>query len=269
MSAHDAAAPSRWADLPSFLVVILFDELLPADVRARCGCVCRAWAHATLRGPDAWRLWARLDLSSRGGVTCTVSNAALAGAAALARGRLQELTLSGPAEPQQRFNLLTPLAEVEAARSQPADRGVSPAALLQVVRDNAELRNVYLDRARRLFRSCSLHEWLRPLLDAAPVLRQLAVDCVRAGGADRDLLQLLRGEPPFGVVRVKRARRKTDVKRAKLDVAAVQNQAWTEGQLLRNTTRARQTGARRQRVRRAFGRAIARRAVRWACNEGE
>ena len=89
------AAASRWGEpLPDFLVQLVFVERLPTDARVRCALVCRAWAHALLRGADAWRCWTALDLSRGGGVTCRVHDAELAGAAALARGRLQSLDLS-------------------------------------------------------------------------------------------------------------------------------------------------------------------------------
>jgi hypothetical protein len=75
--------------LPPALLLHVF-SLLPADVRARAACVCRGW-RATLEEPS---LWTWLDLSASSGVTCAVTNAVLAGAAAKARGQLEALDVS-------------------------------------------------------------------------------------------------------------------------------------------------------------------------------
>ena len=87
--AADAALSCDFAELPLPIVMHIF-EALPADARALCGCVCRAWREHLLAGPDAARLWwTHLDLSLTSGMTCTRGDAALAGATALARGGLE------------------------------------------------------------------------------------------------------------------------------------------------------------------------------------
>ena len=88
----DASAPCGFAALPPPLVLIIF-TLLPADARARVAAVCQAWRYILTVGPSSWRLWTELDLSETSGVTCKRGDAALQGAAALARGRLRMLTL--------------------------------------------------------------------------------------------------------------------------------------------------------------------------------
>ena len=180
--APDAAA-SRWGEpLPDFLVQLVFVERLPADVRVRCALVCRAWAHALLRGADAWRCWTRLDLSGGSGVVCTKCDAALEGAAALARGRLQELDLSDR-------------VDVDGNRD-----GITLGALLRVLRSSPELRQLALGGVNR--RNSLDTDKLRQLLAAAPpTLRRLRADRVFCR-LSAESLPLLRAEPPFGPVRM-------------------------------------------------------------------
>ena len=83
-----------FAPLPRVLVLHIF-SLAPADARARCAAVCRPWRAELVKHPRAGRLWARLDLSPSSGVSCTITDDALLGAAALARGRLEALNLEG------------------------------------------------------------------------------------------------------------------------------------------------------------------------------
>ena len=179
-------AQSRWGEpLPDVLVQLVFTEGLPADARARCGSVCRAWADALLRGADAWRCWTRVDLSVESGVTCAVGDEALEGAAALARGRLQELDVRNK---ENRVNFVT------------------VGALRRVMRDNsAHLRQLTVGAV--VDREVLQPAHLRQLLDAAgPALQELVPRTVHCGGffdaPEDDLLPLLRGAPPFGRVRV-------------------------------------------------------------------
>ena len=124
-SPADARAPCGFAVLPDELLLRVFAEL-PADARAVCARVCAAWREALVRGPEAWRCWTRLDLSGDSGVTCTLNDAALAGAAALAHGRLQELDLNERGEHGSRD-------------------GITLRALLRVLRRNLQLHTLALD----------------------------------------------------------------------------------------------------------------------------
>jgi hypothetical protein len=76
---------------PHDILLLLFAQL-PADVRARCACVCRAWRAAAAERS----LWTRrLDVSFSSGVTAPMTDALLHGAAARAGGGLQALDVSG------------------------------------------------------------------------------------------------------------------------------------------------------------------------------
>lgn len=63
------------------LPVALVTAVLPADARARCACVCRAWRLA-LAHPA---YWGELDLTRAGGVTCACINPSVVLAALAAR----------------------------------------------------------------------------------------------------------------------------------------------------------------------------------------
>ena len=89
--AADEVEPATFESLPQPLALCIF-TLLPADARARCTAVRRAW-HRTLEDQSAWT---RLDLSSESGVTCGAgAEAMLLGAAAKARGALAFLDVRG------------------------------------------------------------------------------------------------------------------------------------------------------------------------------
>jgi hypothetical protein len=93
MAADEPAAEctsTTFASLPHALTCNVFSRL-PVDARARAAAVCLPWRD-TLADASLWR---RLDLSASCGVTCTVTEAALRGAARLARGGLQALDVSG------------------------------------------------------------------------------------------------------------------------------------------------------------------------------
>ena len=175
------AAASHWAgQLPDFLVQLVFATLL-VDARARCASVCPAWEHALLRGADAWRLWTRLDLSGGSGVTCVKCDAALAGAAALARGRLQELDLSNRGVFGNR------------------DR-ITLGAVLRVLRGSPELRVLALDGVDG--EDCLEPDKLQQLLAAAPPTLQRLDAAWVVCTSSADSLPMLRAEPPYGPLRM-------------------------------------------------------------------
>jgi hypothetical protein len=78
------------APLPEALALAVF-ALLPADERVRCALVGRGWRAVLLSSPSLWR---HLDLSDAAGLRRPASDAALLGAAALARGTLVSLDLT-------------------------------------------------------------------------------------------------------------------------------------------------------------------------------
>ena len=173
--------PCEFAALPDDVLYFVF-AALPADARVRCALVCRAWAHALLRGADTWRAWTRLDLSLRSGMTCTRSDAVLAGAAALARGHLQELDLG------TRGNLAFVIHGLQARD------GITLDAVLGVLRSSPQLRELALDGVDGEYTLPP--EQLQQLLAAAPSLQWLDAEIVRCeSSADR--LPLLRAEPPY------------------------------------------------------------------------
>jgi hypothetical protein len=142
--------------------------------------VCVPWRDSLVRGADAWRLWTRLDLSGGSGVACTKSDSALEGAAALARGRLQELDLSN------RY--------IDNEFTNDEGDGITLAALLGVLRGSLELRKLALDGVDGEY----MHpEQLQQLLAAAPTLQRLDAHCVVCNTTVSSL-PLLRAEPPYG-----------------------------------------------------------------------
>jgi hypothetical protein len=168
------ATATALTSLPAPLVHNILRRL-PADARARCACVCRAWK-ATLDDPS---LWARLDVSrGAGGVTCRVDDAMLRAAAARARGGLQALDAR-----DQLFRY--------------AGATVSEEALLEVVAANAPtLHELALGDPHLLSR------FVEALARGAP---QLRVFDVGVFGEARAVCRMLRREPPFGALRVARA----------------------------------------------------------------
>jgi hypothetical protein len=93
-SARVAAVVERATTvLPPLLhaVVLHIFAQLPADLRARCACVCRGWRAAV----SERSLWMRLDVSRTSGISVAVTDALLRGAAARAGGALQTLDVSG------------------------------------------------------------------------------------------------------------------------------------------------------------------------------
>ena len=157
-----------FAALPHAVALQIF-ALVPADARVRATVMCRAW-RATVLDPS---LWTRLDLSRASGVKRPVSDAVLRGAAALARGTLEVLILDDSNELTQK-------------------------AMVDVIAANA-------DSLREL--SCSYEYNLlftgfaEELSLAAPQLQQFRADTIASVA---DASRMLRYEPPFGALRLRR-----------------------------------------------------------------
>jgi hypothetical protein len=160
-----ARAQRADADSLPLAVWLHIFSLLPADARACCAAVRRAWRAALA---DACH-WQELDLSPSSGVR-VATEAVLAGAAARAGGRLRALNVSGVATLRME-------------------------ALLAVLSANAAaLRTLY---ATGLTRSCA---HMRALLAAAPRLSALHAD-VRCSAEEAPAL--LRAAPPFAPLRLR------------------------------------------------------------------
>jgi hypothetical protein len=173
LSAREASAsqPLRltFASLPPSLQCEVFART-PVDARARAAAVCKAWCDVLAERS----LWTRLDLSRAGGVARErVTDALLRGAAAKAQGSLTALDVSD------------------------CER-LTHATLLEVVTANAgaltELR-ACLGLAR------STAEQVEALLGAAPLLTVCHTDAQADAAVAR---RLLRNEPPFGPLRVRK-----------------------------------------------------------------
>ena len=163
LNEHDAPG---FASLPHAVAFQIF-ALLPADARARAAVVCRAW-RAAVAQPS---LWTRLDLSPSSGVKRPVSNAALRGAAARARGTLKVLVLD--------------------------ECYTAHAAQLEVIAANAgAMRKLscYFDDA--VLRAGSVEA----LTLAAPRLQLFQADTVASVD---DAVRMLRNQAPFGALRVR------------------------------------------------------------------
>jgi hypothetical protein len=154
--------------LPVPLQQLLF-SLLPVDARARCAAVCRGWRDA-LREACLWRV---LDFSPSSGVTCSVTDEAVAGAAAKAAGAgLLSLDVS-----ERRLLNNGPLRQVVTAH----------AATLRVLRvaSTPDVTEAIGNPTR---------DALLMLAAVAPQLRELHTSVRLSAG---EALQLLRGEAPF------------------------------------------------------------------------
>jgi hypothetical protein len=166
--ADNAATALPLSPLPHAIVLDIFARL-PVDARARCACVCRGWRAVTSE-PSLWR---RLDLSPSSGVSVAITDAVLRGATARARGGLAWLDVSGCAD-------------------------VTHEALLAMLRANAatlsELRISNPDDYTPL-------AVLEALLAAAPRLTRCEADVICAS---EQAPRLLRNEPPYGALRVRR-----------------------------------------------------------------
>jgi hypothetical protein len=168
--AVDTQQLCHFARLPHiFLLLIL--ALLPVDTRLRCAEVCRSWRAALAERS----LWVRLALSPENVVTHRLTDALLRAAAARAGGALLSLAVTDcPA--------------------------ISPEALLAVATENAAtLREANL--CLGAFRELRCVQ-LEALLRGAPLLRTLHADVEYGYGAGAR--RLLRNEPPFEALRVRR-----------------------------------------------------------------
>ena len=173
---------AAFEEMPDALFECIFARL-PADARARCACVCRAWRWRLQRSPDAWRVWVDLDLSASAGVTCARTDAALAGATALARGRVASIKL---------FDFDCATLESDAPSS------FSWAAIARVVRRNAGLRTL-------AFAPEDDNEWVQlPAVDhvilSAPALRELLVDVATMSTATATTM--LESKSVYGALRL-------------------------------------------------------------------
>ena len=179
-TAADATLPCGFSSLPLPVELHIF-ALLPADARARAAAVCQAWRQVLTAGPSAWQLWTELDLSETSGVTRARSDAALEGAAALARGRLRTLKLrdfDGEEDPHD----------------------FTYQALLRVVTANAgleELTYSLINDERPAYMTVA---GVQKLLAAGPALQHLTTDM--ATNVVAAARALLRREPPYAAVRL-------------------------------------------------------------------
>jgi hypothetical protein len=160
----------HFALLPHALLLLIL-ALLPVDTRLRCAEVCRGWRAALAERS----LWGRLALSPESGVaTRRLTDALLRAAALRAGGALLSLAVTDcPA--------------------------ISYEALLAVVTANAatlQEARLCLGASREL--SCAQ---LEALLRAAPLLCTLHADVTCTAAEAR---RLLRNEPPFEALRVRR-----------------------------------------------------------------
>jgi hypothetical protein len=159
-----------FARLPHSLFLLIL-ALLPVDSRLRCAEVCRGWRAAAAERS----LWLRLDLSPESDREYCLARVALLRAAAARAGGLLSLAVAD------------------------CRRTFSRDALLAVAMANAAT----LQEARLcLGNDCELScEQLEALLRGAPLLRTLNADVQCTAAEAR---RLLRNEPPFEALRVRR-----------------------------------------------------------------
>jgi hypothetical protein len=171
-SSNDEAPRATFASLPHALALRVFARL-PADARARAACVATDWRTTA----DDVSLWTRLDLSRSSGVTCTVNDAALRGAAAKARGGLTALDVPG-------CRALTHDGSTALLAAVTANAGALRELRVRASFDDVWRGPLSLDAAEALLR-------------AAPLLRvcEIGISCVPTVCP-----LLLRGEPPFGAI---------------------------------------------------------------------
>jgi hypothetical protein len=169
-NSDEEAQRASFSSLPFALQHTILHRL-PVDARARCECVCRSW-RTQLADVS---LWTRLDLSRSSGVRVRVTDAVMCGASGFARGALTALDVSGCWH-------------------------ITHGALLAMVAAKAgtltELR--VCNGVRRELNYTEAEALLR----AAPRLCVLDAD-VRCCAGEK-LLSMLRREPPFGPLRVRR-----------------------------------------------------------------
>ena len=189
-SPADANVPCGFATLPDDVLLRVFGTL-PADARAACARVCAPWREALVRGADAWRAWTRLDLSTGSGMTCTKSDAALAGATALARGRLQELDLDA-------FTTDVCTGEGDSIT------GITFAQVLRVLRGCMELRELVLSSGgEEDMLGLELDDLQKLIAAVPPTLQRLDVNDVTCRSSASSCVPLLRAVPPYGPLRMR------------------------------------------------------------------
>jgi hypothetical protein len=182
LSAAAASAATLLWPLPDDVALRIL-TLIPADARARCAAVRRAW-HAALAQPS---LWAHLNLSETSGVTLPVTDTLLRCVAAKARGELQTLDVTGCA-----------------SLSLDALRGVftANAASLRTARVSFALAPVADGIGDAPFTTFFEPDNLESLLAAAPALRELHTDVLCAVN---EVPALLLAHAPYERVRVTHA----------------------------------------------------------------
>ncbi len=176
-----------FAQLPHALLLLIL-ALLPVDTRLRCAEVCRGW-HASL--VDA-SLWLHLALSPESGVTCRVTDALLRATAARAGGALLSLAVVDCLDITR--DALLAVATENAAT-------LREARLCIGAHDRDASRTCWVSAASCQLTSELSCQHLEALLRAAPLLRTLHADVVCGAAEAR---RLLRNEPPFQVLRVRR-----------------------------------------------------------------
>jgi hypothetical protein len=199
-------ATSALPPLPHAIVLLIFAQL-PADLRARCACVCRGW-RAVIRER---LLWTALDLSPSSGVVTAVTDALLRRAAARAGGKLQALNVCSCAALSGQALLAVARANANALRELRAwDRvcnGVNRAVILLLTLVDTEA-----------------------LLRAAPALRVLEAD-VHCGSV-ADARRTLHAEGLLAPLRVRGLRVHALIPAAEADVLAlatdVASHAWVQ-----------------------------------------
>jgi hypothetical protein len=172
LAAATAPPDAALSPLPLPLVLHIF-SLLTADERARAACVCRGW-RVTL---DEVSLWTRLDLSPSSGVTCEVTDAVLAGAAAKARGQLAALDVSGC---RVGVEMLAAVVRVYGAR----------------------LRELSADVFMLFETTDEVSDTIQRLLLSAPHVAAVSLR-LDARVSTLDAARMLRGEPPFERLRLR------------------------------------------------------------------
>ena len=178
-AAADVTLPCGFAALPPTVVLRIF-ALMPADARARATAVCSSWNWQLTGKPTAWELWTELDLSQTSGITCARSNAALEGAAALARGHLRSLKLH----------------DFDADYYWPNEFSID--SLMCVIKSNAhleELESTFGDDEQREYLGIwDLDGWMLAALQRLSAdVENIVANMSRA---------LLRREPPFAALRL-------------------------------------------------------------------
>ena len=161
------SAVVRFDALPVPVWRVLF-LALPVDARARAACVCRSW-RAFLADPSLWQV---LDLTRSGGVValCVKENLVL-GAVARAAGRLRVLSFSDD-----------------------STQRVKEVLFEFILSDGAELEQIHTNVRLSV-------DTLDAVFAAAPRLQVLNTDVTDLCTA---LLPVLRNDPPYGPLRVRK-----------------------------------------------------------------